>query len=90
MRLEGEVGADHARREDEGQLRAEAEARRHAPGGREDNAEEGVMPQNSDAVDRFDPLVLIGDGLWKLHRDPGEELAGVCVCMAERQVGKVM
>ena len=77
MSLEGKVGADHARRQDEGQLRAEAEAGGHAAGGREDDAEEGVVPQDADAVDRFDPLVLIGDGLGQLYRDPGEELGKV-------------
>ena len=76
MRLEGKVRTDHAGRQNEGKLRAEAESGGHTTGGREDDAKKGIVPQYTDAVNRLNPFVLIGDRFGKLDRDPCEDLIG--------------
>ena len=76
MGFEGKVRPDHAGRQNEGKLRTEAKARGHAAGCRKDDAEEGIMPQHADSVNRLNPLILIGNRFGKLDRDPREDLMG--------------
>ena len=74
MGLEGKVRTDHAGRQNEGKLRAEAESGGHTTGGRKDYAEKGIVSQYADSMNRLNPFILIGDRFGKLDRDPCEDL----------------
>ena len=74
MSFEGKIRTDHARRQYEGELWTQTEARGHATRRREDDAEEGIVAQNADSMDGFDPFVLIGNRFGKFDGDPGEDL----------------
>ena len=74
MSFEGKIRPDHTGRQNEGKLRAETEARGHPTRRREDDAEEGIVPEYTDAVDGFNPFILIRNRFGKLDRDPREDL----------------
>ena len=76
MSFEGKIRPDHTGRQNEGKLRAETESRCHATRRGKDDAEKGIVPENTDAVDGFNPFILIGNRFGKLDRDPCEDLVG--------------
>ena len=76
MSFEGKIRANHTGRQNEGKLWAKTESRCHAASSGKDDAKEGIVPQYTDAVDGFNPFILIGNRFGKLDRDPGEDLMG--------------
>ena len=76
MSFEGKIRPDHTGRQNEGKLRAKTEARCHAARRCKDDAEKGIVPEYTDAVDGFNPFILIGNRFGKLDRDPREDLVG--------------